>query len=216
MGRTAGSAARAGYSAALGVMVLVSIASGRASAADLPRAPYYTAAAPLSAYSWTAPYLGGNLGYEWGSVSNNQTHPSGVIGGVTAGYNWQAGQFVFGGEADIQLSGANDKFASWKFSNPWFGTARGRAGFAFDRFLVYGTAGFAVGELQAETVGFATETHTTVGWTAGGGIEAILPGHLSAKLEYLFVDLSASNFALTGASNGLTENVFRAGINYHF
>jgi outer membrane immunogenic protein len=207
MRRTAGSAARAAaFAAALGAL-----AGGTASAADLG---YYPNVA--RDYSWTRPYLGGNLGYAWGSVSNNPTRPSGFVGGVTGGHNWQFGQFVFGGEADVQLTGASDTFAIWKFSNPWFGTLRGRAGYAFDRFLVYGTAGFALGELQAETVGFVTESHITVGWTAGAGIEARLVDNLSAKVEYLFVDLSASNFALTGTSNGLTENVFRAGINYHF
>jgi outer membrane immunogenic protein len=217
MRRAAGWAARAAsFCAALGAL-----AGGTASAADM--GTYYTAVAPLRAYSWTGPYLGGNLGYTWGSVSNNPTRPSGFVGGVTGGYNWEADHFVFGGEADIQLTGASDTFATWKFSNPWFGTARARAGFAFDRpgyafdrFLVYGTAGFAAGELQAETVGFTTESHFTVGWTAGAGIEAHLVGNWSAKLEYLFVDFSGSNFALTGTSNGLTENVFRAGINYHF
>jgi outer membrane immunogenic protein len=215
MRRTAGSARAAAIVATLSALTLLTAASG-AAAADMGVAPYYTAPAPLRAYSWTGPYLGGTLGYEWGTVSNNPTNPSGVAGGVTGGYNWQSGQFVFGGEADVQLTGANDTFAPWKFSNPWFGTVRARGGYAINRFLVYGTAGFAVGELQAETVAFATETHTTVGWTVGAGVEAGLVGNWSAKLEYLFVDLSASNFAMTGASNGLSENVIRAGVNYHF
>ena len=50
------------------------------------------------------------------------------LGGVQAGYNVQYSQFVFGGETDLQVSGANDTFAPWKFSNPWFGTLRARAG----------------------------------------------------------------------------------------
>jgi outer membrane immunogenic protein len=187
-----------------------------AAAADIPHASYYTAAAPLSAYSWTGPYLGGNLGYAWGTTSNNPTRPSGVAGGAEAGFNWQAGPIVLGGEADIQLSGANDVFAPWKFSNPWFGTVRGRAGFAVNNFLFYGTAGFAFGQLRAETVGFATESHSNVGWTAGVGAEAGFGANWSAKVEYLFVDLSGSTFALTGTNNGLTSNLFRMGVNYHF
>ena len=135
--------------------LLVMVAGGAASAADLPHPSYYTATAPLSAYSWTGPYLGGNLGYEWGATSNNPTRPSGFAGGAEAGYNWQTGQLVFGGEADIQLSGASDTFAPWKFSNPWFGTMRGRAGYAVSNFLIYGTAGVAFGELQGETFGLA-------------------------------------------------------------
>jgi outer membrane immunogenic protein len=196
--------------------LLVMLAGGSAAAADLPHPSYYTAPAPLSAYSWTGPYLGGNLGYEWGATSNNPTRPSGFAGGVEGGYNWQSGQFVFGGEADIQLSGANDTFAPWKFSNPWFGTVRGRAGYAVSNFLIYGTAGLAVGELQAETFGLVSETHTSVGWTAGAGVEAAFAANWSAKVEYLFVDLASNNYAVTGTSNGLSASLFRMGVNYHF
>src|SRR5579863_5533481 len=88
--------------------LMLMVAGGGAAAADLPHPSYYTAPAPLSAYSWTGPYLGGNLGYEWGTTSNNPTRPSGFAGGVEGGYNWQTGQLVLGGEADIQLSGASD------------------------------------------------------------------------------------------------------------
>jgi outer membrane immunogenic protein len=195
---------------------LLMVAGGTAAAADLPRPSYYTATAPLSAYSWTGPYLGGNLGYEWGTTSSNPTRPSGFTGGAEAGYNWQTGQFVFGGEADIALSAANDTFAPWKFSNPWFGTVRARAGYAVSNFLIYGTAGVAFGELQAETFGLASENHTNVGWTAGVGVEAGFAANWSAKVEYLFVDLASSTFSLTGTSNGLSASLFRMGVNYHF
>jgi outer membrane immunogenic protein len=196
--------------------LLVTGAGGAASAADIPHPSYYTATAPLSAYSWTGLYLGGNLGYEWGTTSNNPTRPSGFAGGAEGGYNWQTGQLVFGGEADIQLSNANDTFAPWKFSNPWFGTLRGRAGFAVSNFLIYGTAGVALGELQAQTAGLQSESHTNVGWTAGVGVEAGFAASWSAKVEYLFVDLASNTYVLTGTSNGLSANLFRFGVNYHF
>src|ERR1700744_1197536 len=109
-------------------------------AADLPyqyqsRAPY-TVNQPLNAYSWAGPYLGANLGYAWGSVDNNPTNPSGVLGGLQGGYNWQSGPLVFGVEGDLEVTGADDRFAPWKFSNPWFGTVRGRVGYAFNNILV--------------------------------------------------------------------------------
>ncbi len=192
------------------------LVGGAASAADLPRAPYYTAPAPLGAYSWVGPYLGGNLGYEWGATSNNPTRPSGLIGGVQGGYNWQNGQFVFGGEADLQLSGATDTFAPWKFSNPWFGTVRARAGYAMRNILFYGTAGLAFGELSGETVGLVSESHTNIGWTAGAGAEVGIYGNWSAKVEYLFVDLASSTYTITGTTNGLSANMVRIGVNYHF
>ena len=70
---------------------------------------------PPSAYNWTGPYAGLNLGYEWGKVTNNVTEPSGIAGGGQIGYNWQMSQFVFGLETDIQISGADDTFAPYKF-----------------------------------------------------------------------------------------------------
>ncbi|MBR0959390.1 outer membrane protein [Bradyrhizobium japonicum] len=188
-----------------------------AEAADLnygQRAPY-TVNQPLNAYSWAGPYLGGNIGYEWGSVDNNPTKPSGFVGGVQAGYNFQNGPWVFGVEGDIQASGADDTFAPWKFSNPWFGTLRGRAGYTFSNVLFYGTAGLAFGELRGQTFGW-TESHTTAGWTIGAGAEVGLAPNWSAKLEYLYIDLSTSQFAITGVSNGYSASVVRAGVNYHF
>jgi outer membrane immunogenic protein len=185
-------------------------------AADLyaPRQAY-TVNQPLNAFSWAGPYLGGNLGYEWGSVSNNPTKPSGFVGGTQAGYNWQTGAFVFGVEGDLEVTGADDTFAPWKFSNPWFGTLRGRAGYSISNVLFYGTAGLAFGELRGQTFGL-TETHTTAGWTAGLGAEVALAPNWSAKIEYLYVDLSSSQFAITGMSNGYSFGVVRAGVNYHF
>ncbi len=96
-----------------------------------PYSQPYTVTQPLS-NSWMGPYIGGNLGYGWGEVSNNGTNPAGVLGGIQAGYNYQSGQLVVGIEGDLQLTGAEDTFAPWKFSNPWFGTVRGRIGYAFN------------------------------------------------------------------------------------
>ena len=188
-----------------------------AQAADMnygARAPY-TVNQPLNAYSWAGPYIGGNLGYAWGSVEHNPTKPSGFAGGVQAGYNFQTGPWVFGIESDIQASGAEQTFAPWKFSNPWFGTLRGRAGYALNNVLFYGTGGLAFGELRASTFGLS-ESHTNAGWTLGVGAEMGFAPNWSAKVEYLYVDLNSSNFVITGASNGYRFGLVRAGVNYHF
>jgi outer membrane immunogenic protein len=202
----------------LGAVALgAAVWAASADAADLnygPRAPY-TVNQPLNIYSWAGPYLGGNLGYAWGSVDNNPTKPSGFAGGVQAGYNWQRGPWVFGVEGDIQVTGAEDTFAPWKFSNPWFGTLRGRAGYAFNNILFFGTAGLAFGELRGMTFG-RSESHTTAGWTGGVGAELGLAPNWSAKIEYLYVDLSDSQFVITGAQNGSRFGLVRAGVNYHF
>ena len=202
----------------LRVAALMAVASTTSAvAADMnygSRAPY-TVNQPLNAYSWAGPYIGGNLGYGWGKVDNNPTKPSGFAGGVQAGYNWQNGPWVFGIEGDIQATGANDTFAPWKFSNPWFGTVRGRAGYALNNILFFGTGGLAFGELRGETFGLS-ESHTNAGWTLGAGAEVGLTQNWSAKIEYLYVDLATSNFTITGASNGYRFGVVRAGVNYRF
>ncbi len=188
--------------------------AGIAGAADLGGGRYYTAPAPLGAYSWTGPYLGLNLGYQWGYTTNNPTRPWGFGGGLQGGYNWQAGQFVFGGEGDVQISGADDTFAPWKFSNPWFGTLRGRAGVALDNILLYGTAGLALGGMRGEAGG-SSESKTHLGWAAGAGIEVGFAPNWSAKVEYLYIGLAERSYAVTGTSNGLQSSVLRLGVDYH-
>jgi|SRR5690349_17636249 len=202
----------------LGVAALIGASwAASAEAADLPygsRAPY-TVNQPLNYYSWAGPYLGGNIGWAWGSVDNNVTRPSGFVGGAQAGYNFQSGPWVFGIEGDLQATGASDTFAPWKFSNPWFGTVRGRGGYAFNNIFFYGTAGLAFGELIGQTFG-ASENHTNVGWTVGLGAEFGLTPNWSAKAEFLFIDLNDSNFTITGLPNGYHFGLLRAGVNYRF
>ena len=207
----------------LRALVLVAAAwTMSAQAADMnygSRAPY-TVNQPLNAYSWAGPYLGGNLGYAWGSVDNNPTKPSGFSGGVQAGYNWQNGPWVFGIEGDVQVTGAEETFAPWKFSNPWFGTLRGRVGYALNNVMFYGTGGLAFGELRATTFGLS-ESHTTAGWTAGVGAEMGFAPNWSAKVEYLHLDLDRKSFGSLGCAPaactvGAELDTVRFGINYRF
>ena len=201
----------------LALVMLALIGAGTTvQAADIygRRGPY-TVQQPLNAYSWAGPYVGANLGYAWGDVTNSITSPSGVIGGVQAGYNWQFGQWVVGLEGDIQGSGASDTFAAWKFSNPWFGTLRGRGGFAMNNILIYGTGGLAFGNVRAEVLNL-TENYTVAGWTLGVGAEIGITQNWTAKAEYLYVNLNDSQFALTGLPNGYQFSVVRLGVNYKF
>jgi len=191
------------------------IAAGAARAADLPRGPYYPTPAVSGLYNWSGPYAGLNLGYEWGKVTNTVGAPTGIAGGGQVGYNWQSGQFVFGAETDIQFSGADDTFAPFKFSNPWFGTLRGRAGVAFNNVMLYGTLGLAYGELKGTLLG-VDETKTEVGWAGGVGAEYGFTPNWSAKVEYLYMDLASRGFTITGTNNGLQTNLLRFGVNYHF
>src|SRR3954454_8689260 len=202
----------------LGALALIgAFWSMAAEAADMNyggRAPY-TVNQPLNAWSWAGPYLGGNIGYTWHTIDTPAAKASGFVGGVQGGYNWQSGPFVFGLEADIQAGGANDTFAAWKFSNPWFGTMRGRFGYALNNVLFYGTGCLALGGMRAESLGLS-ESHTNAGWTVGAGAEMGLAQNWTAKIGYLYVDLSDSRFAITGMPNGARFGLVRLGVNYRF
>jgi outer membrane immunogenic protein len=196
-------------------VAFVASAAGAAAAADLPRGPTPYYAPPASYYNWSGFYAGVNAGYEWAHVTGSSVDPAGIVGGGQVGYNWQSGQFVLGGETDIQASAADDTFAPYKFSNPWFGTLRGRAGFAMNNILFYGTVGLAYGELSGQ-LNSLQENKTLVGWTGGVGMEVGFNPHWSAKAEYLYMDLGDRSYTITGVNNGLQSNLLRFGINYHF
>jgi outer membrane immunogenic protein len=197
-------------------------------AADMPtpfKAPAY--AAP---FNWSGFYLGINGGYGWGKSSwtdplsggtTGDFNLSGAMAGGTVGYNLQTGQFVLGVEGDIDYSWmtGTDATGCCQTRNDWFATARGRLGYAFDRWMPFLTGGAAFGDVKMNTVG-ASQTATRVGWTAGGGLEYAFVGAWSAKLEYLYADLgkASCSAATCGVTTDVTfkANIVRAGVNYHF
>src|SRR4051812_33650172 len=104
---------------AVPTLVATVLMAAPALAADINRG---YAPAPYSAFSWAGAYFGANIGYQFGSVHNSGgVDPSGFMGGLQVGYNWQTGQFVYGIEGDIQFSGSEDSVGGRKFLNPWFG-----------------------------------------------------------------------------------------------
>jgi outer membrane immunogenic protein len=190
-------------------------AAGMAHGADFAERMNGVGAPSAIGYSWAGGYFGVNLGYSWGHITHLGGSPNGLAGGLQAGYNWQAGSFVFGGESDIQLSGADDRFAAWQFSNPWFGSLRARAGFAMNNTLFYATAGLAYGGMQVELAGLK-ESRTHLGWAAGAGMEVGLSRNWSARAEYLVMDLADRGYVMTGTNNGFESNLLRFGVNYRF
>jgi outer membrane immunogenic protein len=184
---------------------------------DVPMvAPPYAPPMPYAAPPrWFGPYAGLNLGFEWGRLTNLPVNPTGLVAGGQVGYNWQYGQFVFGAESDLQLSTADATFASYQFSNPWFGTMRGRAGIAYGYTLFYATAGLAYGEGKFDFAGLS-DTNTGVGWTAGAGVEFGFTPCWSIKAEYLYYNLGNQNFPLTGINTTFSSEALRLGINYRF
>jgi len=105
--------------------------------------------------------------------------------------------------------------------NDFLTTARGRLGFAADRWLPYVTGGLAVGNIRAQVPGFAGIDQTNAGWPAGGGLEFALTGNWTAKAEYLHVDLGSAGCSVAcgfpaGNDVSLTTNIVRGGLNFRF
>ena len=181
-----------------------------AMAADLGR-PIFKAPVAAEYFSWNGFYLGVQGGYGWGrhdrdtaAFHNSYVSDGGVLG-VHAGYNWQAGMIVLGGEFDIagaRIRG-NDRFAGGTLDVTrvnGIGTARGRIGLAWDRLLVYGTGGAAYADVeQSNAAGVPVSSKRWVsGWTAGAGFQYAINNNWSAGLEYRYYDLETENYVRGG------------------
>ena len=241
------------------VAILLSLVSaGGAVAADIElpaplpaRAPtnYYPAAAPLD---WGGIYIGVNGGYGFGSsnwtnagVSTGAFRTNGYLIGGTLGINFApiGSGFLFGAEGDFDWSGLNGSSsaaacaglgvpagAACQTKSDWLSTLRGRAGYAFNRILIFATAGAAIGDFQVALNPPATflSVGPQLGWTAGGGVEFAFTDSLTAKVEYLYVALgtvscpagtscpAANAVGASTTSVSLTESLVRAGVNYKF
>ena len=188
-----------------------------AQAADLygSRAPY-TVNQPLNAYSWAGPYLGGNLGYAWGSVDNNPTKPSGFAGGVQAGYNWQSP-----GTRGCSASRATSRPPAPKIplrrgNSPTPGSARCAAASAM-RSTTCCSSAPAVWP-SANCAPRLSACRNRIPMRAGPGRRR--RNRLRPELERQDrISLRRSvqqQFIITGASNGYRFGMMRAGVNYHF
>ena len=185
------------------------------------------------------------------------------LGGAQIGYNWQAGSIVYGIEADIQGLARNSNrngvaaiapvaglagivpyaiATNGNNSSNYFGTVRGRLGYAMDRALFYVTGGLAYGGTRGGgSVAYFNQTNATaiptatysgggnnsrVGYTVGAGLEYALTNNWTVKGEYLYADLGRRNRALTsaalpttsfvGGNNNSGLHVVRLGVNYKF
>jgi opacity protein-like surface antigen/outer membrane receptor protein involved in Fe transport len=197
-----------------------------------------TSPAPVAGrYNWSGFYLGLNAGGALGintvtasgGAGSASVKEPGFLGGAQVGANYQTGPVVWGFEADYDASTQNKSLPAGVLTGgtsqtPWFATLRGRVGMAFDRTLVYGTAGGAAGELRSISAIPAGTTNTTVTygtWTAGAGVEYGITDNLSARVEYLYVDKGNISTGFIGPpattiTSRLENNLVRAGLNYRF
>ena len=226
----------------LATVGLVALA-GPSLAADL--AAKYPVKAPVVVvpeFSWTGFYIGANLGGGWSDGSGSATilpygtgmmsgSGSGFIYGGQIGYNYEVNSWVFGVETDLQgYVSSNGSFggiagSTWYGSDSdvdYFGTIRGRVGYAWDRLLVYGTAGAAYGKasISGDIGGIPyDESSTYWTWTAGAGVEYAFTDNWTVKGEYLYLGTPNDVPEIAGTADvdgHVNSNVLRVGVNYKF
>ena len=200
-----------------------------------------------------APPVGFDLYFAAGGNVFPNLKPAGMIGGGQIGYNWQMNQFVLGAVADFQAAdihasatvavdppgGLVPSLQTLSQRLDFLGTVRGKAGFALNNVMLYGTGGLAYGRVKSSmtfdvTPGVAilfngTSSEWRTGWAAGVGGEYGV-GPWSFGLEYLHYDLGRSSVTAIGvpptpaafAGSSLTAtqrtagDIVRATINYRF
>jgi outer membrane receptor protein involved in Fe transport/opacity protein-like surface antigen len=197
-----------------------------------------TPPAPVAGrYNWSGFYLGFNAGGAFGintmsasaGAGSASVKEPGFLGGAQVGANYRTGSVVWGFEADYDASTQNKSLPAGVLTGstsqtPWFATLRGRLGMAFDRTLVYGTAGGVAGELRSIAnipAGTTNRTVTYGTWIAGTGIEYGITDNLSARVEYLYFDKGHIATGVIGPpattiTSRVQDNLVRAGLNYRF
>jgi outer membrane immunogenic protein len=183
---------------------------------------------------WAGDYFGVLGGGAWDQLSTSGSlgpstkfNASGPIGGVYSGHNWMFGNTVLGIDGATMLGsikghGAEPGVASVNYRDYFEGDVRGRAGYAFGRFLPYVAAGVAYGQSQQTDLPTANTQGLVVdwAWTAGVGVEYLLADRWSLRAEYLYSSsFSHENTHLDSISccaQTRTSDTFRVGLAYFF
>ena len=220
--------------AAAAILATATAASaGAANAADLSvdTVEQQVVYSPTPAISWTGFYIGIDGGFGSGSAPATTgptfgSNPSGGFLGGQIGYNHHlTDNIVLGLEADAQwasISGGDLGAGPVITQNiNWFGTVRGRLGYAMDTWLPYVTAGLAVAGATRTTDagGGQSVARTHTGYALGAGIEWAFASDWTAKVEYQYLNFGAATYVFSGApdpSVGLTSNTIRIGLSKHF
>jgi outer membrane autotransporter protein len=192
-----------------------------ATAADLPRRPPPPVLVPVS--PWTGFYIGAHVGGATSSETVDfagNTDPSGALGGVQGGYNFQiAPLWVAGFEADWSWTNANGSIpaAGFTSNHNWYSTLSGRLGYIVaPSWLVYGKAGGAWMNADYAFTGVASTNDTRGGWNVGIGAEYMIAPQWSVKAEYNYLDFGKDNNVALGTGIDTQVNEFKFGVNYHF
>ncbi len=139
---------------------------------------------------WTGPYVGVQLGYGDLDASGAATDQgSGVIGGLTAGYDYDFGQFVLGAGVDYDWADIDLDSGAGQLDN--VARVKLRGGFDAGKALIYATGGAAFADATIGGTGFSDN-----GWFAGGGVEVMVTESFSVGGEVLYHQFD--NFDSTG------------------
>ena len=140
-----------------------------------------------------------SLGGPFPVTVRTSSEDDGFAAGLHAGYNWQFGSAVYGFETDFSYMDVDPSFTppvgpTIRASYDFFGTVRGRLGWAFENVLFYGTGGFAYAGVDHEfltgpVAGNFSDHDVVPGWTAGGGTEWAIDPYTFLRVEALYVDL---------------------------
>jgi outer membrane immunogenic protein len=175
-----------------------------ASAADIE--------APVPVYDWSGFYIGGHLGYgeanysgDFGTSDPEEPDPDdldlkGIVGGLQAGWNWQADSLVFGIEADVTFTDWSDKQKNEEEDTEYIegdidllATLRARAGFAVDNLLLYVTAGGAIADAEYDATDEEEDPGSQdnvdfddIGFVIGGGAEWGVDDRWTLRVEALY------------------------------
>jgi outer membrane immunogenic protein len=180
-------------------------------------------------YSWTGAYVGVQGGYAWADTDvsvplvpfADTFDVDGGFVGALAGFNYQMGSFVGGIEADVNKAWIDETLNVDGFGVDaeldWFASIRGRAGFAFDRTMIFGTAGVAFAGADINSI-FGGENIDFTGWTAGGGVEHAVTDNITIRGEYRYYDFGSEDITSQPlpASADLTMHTVSFGAAYKF
>ncbi len=210
---------------ALGATLMLLASTAQAADAVLPEAA--APVAPIaSAYTWSGPYAGGFVGYNFANFDQSggaSFDGEGVVGGVYAGYSLQTERFVYGLEGDI---GASDVDAGGfnvatgvpiSADSTAFGSLRALVGVAYDPILLFATGGLAVSNKELTLRG-ASDDQTHLGYTVGAGVEAKVTDGVTSRVEYRYSNFSDKTYDLgnVSVSSGFDEHSIRAGLALKF
>jgi outer membrane immunogenic protein len=205
-------------------------------------------------YDWSGLYLGTDGGFGRETAQGTLTDVAGTrlatynyrvagpLAGLFVGGNYQLNRIVLGAEGDWQWSnltgnnqtlaplGAAGAFPAGPFTISTtvkdYASIRGRMGFAFDRFLAFGTAGWAWGNPSSSyaLVGgapFVNQGGGSAGWTAGAGLDYAFTDAVFGRLEYRYTSLATAGFVNVASNsadrpNHVPISDLRAGLAYKF